>query len=401
MAVVGTETAFEVLARVAEEERRGRRIVSFCIGEPDFPTPEAVKEAGIEAIRRNETHYSPSAGIRPLREAVAAEIARTRGVPTDPEEVVIAPGAKPILFHSLMAIAGPGDEVVYPNPGFPIYESVIRLAGATPVPLPLREEAAFSFTAEDLATRVGPRTAMVIVNSPHNPTGSVASPEALAELVRLARRHDFWILSDEIYSRILYEGEHRSPHALPGAKERTIVVDGFSKTYAMTGWRIGYGVMPRTLAGDVARLVTNAESCTATFTQHAALAALTGDQEPARRMVEAFRARRDRIVEGLNAIPGIRCLRPQGAFYVFPNVTGLVQARGLASARELQEALLTEAGVAVLSRSAFGTPAGDEDQQYVRLSYATSLEQIDEGLRRLEAYARGGAGRPGGRAWPE
>lgn len=390
MNVVGTETAFEVLARVAEEERRGRRMVSFCIGEPDFATPEAVKEAGIEAIRRDETHYSPSAGIWPLREAVAAYVTRTRGVATKPEEVVIAPGAKPVIFHSLLAVAGPGDEVVYPNPGFPIYESVIRLVGATPVPLPLREEAAFSFTPEDLAARVGPRTAMVILNSPHNPTGSVVSQEALNELVRLANQYDFWILSDEVYSRILYAGEHRSPLSLPGGKERTIIVDGFSKTYAMTGWRIGFGVMPRSLAGDVARLVTNAESCTATFTQHAALAALTGDQKPVEAMVEAFRARRDRIVQGLNAIPGVRCLEPQGAFYVFPNVTELVRARGLASARELQEALLTEAGVAVLSRSAFGTPAPEEDQEYVRLSYATSMEQIDEGLRRLEAFARAG-----------
>lgn len=390
MQVVGTETAFEVLARVAEEERKGRKIVSFCIGEPDFPTPEGVKEAGIEAIRRNETHYSPSAGIWPLREAVAAHITETRGVRTEPDEVVITPGAKPIIFHSLLAVAGPGDEVIYPNPGFPIYESVIRLVGATPVPLPLREEAGFSFTPEDLAARVGQRTAMVILNSPHNPTGSVISQEALSELVRLAGRYDFWILSDEVYSRILYDGQHRSPYALPGAKERTILLDGFSKTYAMTGWRIGYGVMPKPLAEDVARLVTNAESCTATFTQHAALAALTGDQEPTRQMVAAFRARRDRIVQGLNRIPGIRCLEPQGAFYVFPNVTDLVRAKGLASARELQEALLTEAGVAVLSRSAFGTPGEDEDQEYVRLSYATSMEAIEEGLRRLEAFAQGG-----------
>jgi len=391
MQVVGTETAFEVLARVAEEERKGRKIISFCIGEPDFPTPEAVKEAGIEAIRRNETHYSPSAGIWPLREAVAAYITETRGVRAEPEEVVITPGAKPIIFHSLLAVAGPGDEVIYPNPGFPIYESVIRLVGATPVPLPLREEAGFSFTPDDLAARVNERTAMVILNSPHNPTGSVVSQEALEELVRLARRYDFWILSDEVYSRILYDGEHRSPYALPGAKERTILLDGFSKTYAMTGWRIGYGVMPRALAQDVARLVTNAESCTATFTQHAALAALTGDQEPTRQMVAAFRARRDRIVQGLNAIPGIRCLEPQGAFYVFPNVTGLVRAKGLASAKDLQDALLTEAGVAVLSRSAFGTPAEDEDQEYIRLSYATSMEAIEEGLRRIEAFARGSA----------
>lgn len=391
MQVVGTETAFEVLARVAEEERKGRKIISFCIGEPDFPTPEAVKEAGIEAIRRNETHYSPSAGIWPLREAVAAYITETRGVRTEPDEVVITPGAKPIIFHSLLAVAGPGDEVIYPNPGFPIYESVIRLVGATPVPLPLREEAGFSFTPEDLAARVNSRTAMVILNSPHNPTGSVVSQEAMEELVRLARQYDFWILSDEVYSRILYDGEHRSPYALPGAKERTILLDGFSKTYAMTGWRIGYGVMPRALAQDVARLVTNAESCTATFTQYAALAALTGDQEPTRQMVAAFRARRDRIVQGLNAIPGIRCLEPQGAFYVFPNVTGLVRAKGLASAKELQEALLTEAGVAVLSRSAFGTPAEDEDQEYIRLSYAASLEAIEEGLRRIEAFARAGA----------
>jgi len=388
MQVVGTETAFEVLARVAEAERQGRSIVSFCIGEPDFPTPEAVKEAGIEAIRRNETHYSPSAGIWPLREAVAVHVTQTRGVPVAPEEVVITPGAKPIIFHSLLAVAGPGDEVVYPNPGFPIYESVIRLVGATPVPLPLREEAGFSFTPEDLEARVGPRTAMVIINSPHNPTGSVVSQEALEALVRLAQRYDFWILSDEIYSRIVYDEPHHSPYALPGAKERTILLDGFSKAYAMTGWRIGYGVMPQALAEDVARLVTNAESCTATFTQHAALAALTGDQEPVRQMVEAFRARRDRMVQGLNRIPGIRCPVPQGAFYVFPNVTELVRAKGLKSARDLQEALLAEAGVAVLSRSAFGTPAPEEDQEYLRLSYATSMEQIEEGLLRLEAYAR-------------
>ncbi|HLT59493.1 MAG TPA: pyridoxal phosphate-dependent aminotransferase [Limnochordales bacterium] len=389
MGQLGTETAFAVLAEVQRLEAAGRSVINFAIGEPDFATPDHIKQAGIEALLRNETHYSPSAGIWPLRRAIARHVAETRGIDVEPQEVVVTPGAKPIIFYSILALIEPGDEVIYPNPGFPIYESVIRFAGARPVPAPLSEANGFRLDVQALTGLITDRTRMVIINSPHNPTGSVLTRDDLEALAKLARRHDLWVLADEIYSRIVFDGPAPSIAALPGMRERTIILDGFSKIYAMTGWRLGYGVMPAFLAEAVARLVTNNESCTATFTQYAGLAALEGPQDATRAMVAEFRARRDMIVQGLNDIPGIRCRVPGGAFYVFPNVTDVCQRLGLRDSRALQERLLAEAGVAVLARSAFGAPAPGETQQYIRLSYATSRDNIAEGLRRLRAFVGG------------
>ncbi|MFS8534617.1 MAG: pyridoxal phosphate-dependent aminotransferase [Limnochordales bacterium] len=389
MGQLGTETAFSVLAEVKRLEAQGRSVVNFAIGEPDFDTPEHIKQAGIDALQRNETHYSPSAGIMPLRSAIARHVGETRGIDARPEHVVVTPGAKPIIFYSILALVEPGDEVIYPNPGFPIYESVIRFAGGRPVPAPLLETKGFRLDVDAVARLVTDRTRMIIINSPHNPTGSVLTRADLEALAELARRHDLWVLSDEIYSRIVFDGEFVSIASLPGMQERTIILDGFSKIYAMTGWRLGYGVMPEFLAEAVARLVTNCESCTATFTQYAGIAALTGPQQPSLAMVDEFRARRDMIVAGLNAIPGVTCHLPGGAFYVFPNVTGLCRRLGLPDAKALQERLLQDAGVAVLARSAFGAPLEDEREQYVRFSYATSRENIAEGLRRMQAFAAG------------
>ncbi len=386
---LGTENAFEVLAEVNKLIAQGRNVVSFAIGEPDFNTPENVKEAAISALRRNETHYGPSAGLPVLRQTIAAEVSRTRGIPVSPDEVVVVPGGKPIIFHGLLATVNPGDEVLYPNPGFPIYESVIRFLGATPVPVPLREERDFSLDPEEVARLITPRTRLIILNSPHNPTGGVIPQNDLAAVAELAQKHDLWVLSDEIYSRILFEGEFHSISSLPGMKERTIILDGFSKTYAMTGWRIGYGVMPAELAVWVARLETNCESCTCTFTQLAGVEALTGDQAAPAAMVEEFKARRDLIVDGLNSIRGVKCLYPHGAFYVFPNVTQACRNLGLPSAKALQEKLLYEGNVAVLPRSAFGQRNRDEAEEYVRLSYATSRENIIEGLARIKAVIEG------------
>lgn len=389
MANLGTETAFEVLAEVKRLEAQGKDIVSFAIGEPDFATPENIKEAGIAAIRADETHYGPSAGLMQLREAVAEYISETRGIPVDPEEVVITPGAKPIIFFTILATVNPGDEVLFPSPGFPIYESVIRFVGGRPVPLPLLEEKGFEFDVEQMRSLVTPRTKLIILNSPHNPTGGMLSPEALEAVAEIALEYDLWVLSDEVYSRIVFSGEFASIASIPDMKERTILLDGFSKTYAMTGWRLGYGVMNRDLAVDIARLETNSESCTATFTQLAGVEALRGPQDATRAMVEKFRHRRDLIVRGLNSIKGISCLTPKGAFYVFPNVTQACRNLGLKDAKALQQKLLYEAGVAVLPRTSFGQRLPDEKEEYIRLSYATSEAQIEEGLERMRRLLEG------------
>ena len=381
---MGTETAFEVLATVKQLEAEGRSIISFAIGEPDFDTPQNIKDAGCRAIQNNETHYGPSAGIMPLREAIAKYISETRNISVKPEHVVVTPGAKPIIFHGILACVDPGDEVIYPNPGFPIYESMINFVGAKPVPLPLVEEKNFSFDVQQLRSLVTEKTKMIIINSPQNPTGGVLSKEDLEAVAELAIEHDLWVISDEIYSRLVFDGEFRSITAIPGMQERTIIIDGFSKTYAMTGWRLGYGVMNEKLAETVARLETNSESCTATFTQWAGIEALTGPQDRAEAMAAEFRRRRDLIVEGLNKIEGIACCKPGGAFYVYPNVTGACKRLGLADSREFQRYLLYEAGVAVLARTCFGKRNQGEDQEYVRLSYATSTEQIQEGLARIK-----------------
>ncbi|WP_035462079.1 pyridoxal phosphate-dependent aminotransferase [Alicyclobacillus macrosporangiidus] len=384
MTRLGTENAFEVLAEVTRLRAEGREIISFAIGEPDFDTPDHIKEACIRALRDNQTHYAPSAGIPELRQVIADHIRDTRGIAATPDEVVVTPGAKPILYFAIHALVNPGDEVIYPNPGFPIYESVIRFVGGTPVPLPLVEERDFAFDAERLRSLVTPRTKMIILNSPHNPTGGLLSRADLEVVAELATAHDLWVLSDEIYSRIVYDGPFISVASLPGMKERTILLDGFSKTYAMTGWRLGYGVMPAALAEEVARLVTNSASCVNTFVQYGGIAALTGPQEPVDRMVAEFQARRKMMVDGLNAIPGVSCRAPGGAFYVYPNVTQACQRLGLADGRALQQYLLHEHGVAVLPRTAFGSRASDETEEYVRLSYATSRENIERGLARIQ-----------------
>ncbi|MGH2410218.1 MAG: pyridoxal phosphate-dependent aminotransferase [Chloroflexota bacterium] len=374
MSRLGTETAFEVLARAQALEAQGRSVIHLEIGEPDFATPEAVVEAGVRALRDGHTHYTPSSGIAPLRQAVATEMHRTRGLNVSPEQVVVTPGAKPILFFALLALVDHGDEVICPDPGFPIYESMIRYAGGTVVPVALPESNAFRLDIEGLRRAVTPRTKMIIINSPANPTGGVLEPEDLAQIAEIAVEHDLMVFADEIYSRLLYEGEHHSIAVLPGMGERTILLDGFSKTYAMTGWRLGYGVMPLALVPHISRLMTNSNSCTAAFTQWAGAEAITGDQTPVERMRAEFLRRREVIVAGLNALPGVRCAMPKGAFYAFPNIT----ATGFSS-KELAGRLLDEAGVATLSGSSFGS--GGEG--YLRLSYANSVENIQEALNRM------------------
>lgn len=375
MSRLGTETAFEVLARAKALEAHGREIIHLEIGEPDFDTPAHIKAAAVRALEEGWTHYTPAAGIPALREAIADYIRRTRGIPVGPEHVVVVPGGKPIMFFAILALVEEGDEVIYPNPGFPIYESMIRFVGARPVPLRLRMENEFRVDVEELARLITPRTRMLILNSPANPTGGVLTREDLEAIAELCLKHDLVVLSDEIYSRILYEGEHISIASFPGMLERTIILDGFSKTYAMTGWRLGYGVMPEPLAEAVTRLMINSNSCTAAFTQIAGIAALTGPQDDVDRMVAAFRERREVMVEGLNRIPGFRCLKPKGAFYAFPNIEGT----GMSS-RELAHYLLEEAGVAVLSGTAFG----EYGEGFLRLSFANSIENIQKALERIE-----------------
>jgi aspartate aminotransferase len=379
MSQLGTETAFEVLAKARALEAKGRTIVHLEIGEPDFDTPASIRAAAIRAIEEGFTHYGPSAGLPEVREAIAQYIAKDRGLPVAPEQVVVTPGGKPVLTFAVLACVNPGDEVIVPNPGFPIYESAVRFAGGTPVSLALREDRQFRFGAADVEALLTPRTRMLVLNSPHNPTGSVLEPKDLDEIAALVREREIFVLSDEIYSKILYEGTHETIATRPGMAERTIILDGFSKTYAMTGWRLGYGIMNPTLAKHVARLATNVYSCATSFVQRAAPAALHGPQDEVRAMVAEFRRRREAIVEGLNAIPGIRCAKPSGAFYVFPNVAGL----GMKSS-QVEAALLEEAGVAALSGTAFGS----NGEGYIRFSYANSIENIREGLKRFEAFAQ-------------
>ena len=374
---LGTETAFEVLARARELEAQGRNIVHLQIGEPDFDTPANVTQAAIEALKKGETHYTPSAGIMPLRQTIAEYIAKDRGMKVLPENVVVTPGGKPVLFYTIFACVNPGDEVIYPNPGFPIYESVIELVGAKPVPIPLREQNEFRLDVKELEKLITPKTTMIILNSPHNPTGSVLTAKDLEAIAALAIKHDLWVLSDEIYSRILYEGRHQSIAALPGMQERTILMDGYSKTYAMTGWRLGYGVMEPQLAKHVARLCTNNHSCVTSCVQFAGIEALRGPQESVNTMLAEFQRRRQVIVEGINKIKGFKCQMPHGAFYAFPNITGT----GL-KAKELQVQLLEKAGVALLAGTAFGS----HGEGYLRFSYANSIDQIREGLKRVEEY---------------
>lgn len=382
MSRLGTETAFEVFSRAKELERQGRNIVHFELGEPDFDTPAEIIEAANRALADGYTHYTPAAGLPQVREAVAEHVGRTRGIPVGPEEVVVTPGAKPIIFFPMLALLQPGDEVIYPDPGFPIYESMIRFTGATPVPVPLRAERRFSFDADELLGKVTGRTRMVVLNSPQNPTGGVAPAGDLERLARGLRDTDAIVLSDEVYSEILYEGEHVSISRFPGMRARTIILDGWSKTYAMTGWRLGFGVMPAGLAEQVAKLQVNSNSCAPAFCQVAGAAALRMDRGPVHAMVREFRRRRDTIVDGLNAIPGFECLRPKGAFYAFPGIAGTGR-----SAAGLQRELLEEAGVAALAGTAFG----EKGEGFLRFSYATSVGNIEEGLARIRRHLRAGA----------
>lgn len=374
MSRLGTETAFEVLAKAKALEAQGRQIVHLEVGEPDFPTPENIVEAGIRALKEGKTKYTPSAGIPELRAAIADHVSRTRGVPISPEQVVVTPGAKPIMFFSILALVEPGDEVLYPNPGFPIYESMIKYCGGTAVPYILREENNFRFDPEELRSKVNNKTKLIILNSPQNPTGGILEPSDLATVAQVANQYDVFVLTDEIYNEVLYEGKFNSLLSIPGMVERTILLDGFSKSYAMTGWRLGYGVMPLDLVPHITRLETNSNSCVAGFTQYAGVEALTGPQNSVRKMVAAFKERRDTIVEGMNAIPGFRCLKPSGAFYAFPNTAGTGW-----DSRRLAEYLLNEAGVACLS----GTSFGEAGEGYIRFSYANSLDNIKLALKRI------------------
>ena len=380
MSRLGTETAFEVLARAKQLEAEGRSIVHLEIGEPDFDTPGHVIEAGVEALRGGWTHYGPAAGQPDVRETIAASVGQLRGVEVTAPEVVVVPGGKPIMFYALLALAEQGDEVIYPNPGFPIYESMIRFVGATAVSCPIRESNGFALDPEDVISRLTPKTKMVVLNSPANPTGGVTGREQLEEVMRALReRPDIWVLSDEIYSRLLYDGEeHVSPLPDPELRDRVILLDGFSKTYAMTGWRLGYGVMRPDLAEAITKLMINSNSCTASFTQRAGIAALTGDQAPVAEMRRKFDGRRKHIVQLLNDVPGFSCHLPKGAFYVFPNIRGT----GLRS-DDLQRRILDEAGVACLAGTAFGA----EGEGYLRFSYAASIETIEEGIGRVRRLA--------------
>jgi len=376
MSRLGTETAFEVLAKARALEAQGREIVHLEIGEPDFDTPSNIVEEAGTALHRGYTHYSPSAGIPELREAIAEYTSERRGVEVRPEQVVVTPGAKPIMFFAILALVEEGDEVLYPNPGFPIYESMINFVGARPVPLVLEEERDFRFDVSQLEDKVSPLTKMIIVNSPQNPTGGVLTREDLEAIAQVAEEHDLVVLTDEVYERILYEGEHISILSLPGMQKRTILLNGYSKTYAMTGWRLGFGVMPEEIAVHITRLMTNSNSCTATFTQWAGIEALRGPQDVVDKMVEEFKRRRDVIVPGLNAIKGIRCVEPKGAFYVFPNIEGT----GM-NEREFADYLMEEAGVAVLA----GTSFGEHGRGFIRMSYANSVENIEKALASIEA----------------
>jgi aspartate aminotransferase len=374
MSRLGTESAFEVLARAKAIEAAGGKVIHLEIGEPDFPTPGHIVEAAIAALQAGQTHYVPAPGVPPLREAVAAFLERTGRMRVTPDRVVVTPGAKPIMFFAIMALCGEGDEVLYPDPGFPMYESITAFAGATGVPVPLRESNDFRIDVGELERLITDRSKLLIINSPHNPCGSALTREDCEAIAELAMRHDLTVLTDEVYWAIRYGGSHTSVLDVDGMADRTILLDGWSKTFAMTGWRLGFGVFPPALVEPITRLVINSVSCTSAFSQYAAAAALEGPWEPVEEMVAEFRRRRDVIVAGLNDIPGVTCLEPQGAFYVFPNITGT----GLTSA-DLQARLLADAGVAALAGTAFG-PWGEG---FLRFSYANSVENI---LTALDAF---------------
>ena len=379
MARLGTETAFEVLVKAKALEAQGRDIIHLEIGEPDFDTPRNIVDAAVDALHKGFTHYGPSAGLMELRQVIAQYVGETRRVNVTPEEVVVVPGGKPIIFFSILALAEEGDEVIYPNPGFPIYESMINYVGAKAVPIRLREELDFRLDVDELAALINNRTKLIILNSPQNPTGGVLEKKDIDAIARAIGDRNIAVLSDEIYSRLIFDGEHHSIMSINGMKERTILLDGFSKTYAMTGWRMGYGVMRADLATHIARLMTNSSSCTASFSQIAGIEALCGPQESVDVMCAEFQKRRDIMVGGLNKIKGFSCRLPKGAFYVFPNIT----KTGWPS-KKLADALLDDAGVAALSGTAFG----DFGEGYLRFSVANSIENIEKALDRVNDWAK-------------
>ncbi|MGA2356386.1 MAG: pyridoxal phosphate-dependent aminotransferase [Terriglobales bacterium] len=378
MSRLGTETAFEVLNRARSLEKQGKEIIHLEIGEPDFDTPANVIEAGVNALHKGWTHYGPAAGLPELRQTIADYVSRTRNVPVSSDEVVVVPGGKPIIFFTILALIEQGDEVIYPNPGFPIYESMINYSLGKAVPIHLREERDFSVDVQELASLITDRTKLIILNSPHNPTGGVLTKKDILEIAEAIGDRNIMVLSDEIYSRLIFDGEDFSIMSVPGFKERTILLDGFSKTYAMTGWRMGYGVMRPDLATHIARLNTNSISCTASFTQIAGIEALRGDQSSVDKMNAEFKRRRDVFVAGLNRIKGFSCRLPKGAFYAFPNIT----KTGWTS-KKLADALLEQAGVACLSGTAFG----EYGEGYLRFSVANSLENLNKALKRIDEWA--------------
>ncbi len=379
MSRLGTETAFEVLVRARALEAQGKHIIHLEIGEPDFDTPANIVAAGVEALQQGYTHYGPAAGLPELRQAIAGDVAKSRGIKVSPDEVVVVPGGKPIIFFTMLALIEEGDEVIYPNPGFPIYESMINFLGAKPVPIAIREDRDFSLDVNELKGLISDRTKLIIINSPHNPTGGVMAPGDIKDIAAAIGDRDIMVLSDEIYGRLLFEGEQYSIASVPGMKERTIILDGFSKTYAMTGWRMGYGVMRPDLAAQMSRLMTNSNSCTATFTQRAGIEAITGDQSEPERMNEEFKKRRDVFVKGINQIKGFSCRLPHGAFYTFPNIT---QTKW--PSKKLADALLEQAGVAALSGTAFGAFG----EGYLRFSIANSMENLSLALDRVDQWTK-------------
>ena len=376
MKTLETETAFEVLAKAKALEKQGKNIVHLEIGEPDFDTPQSIKDAATKALKDGYTHYSPSAGLPEFREVIAQYVSKTRRIKAEADEVVVTPGAKPIMFFSIFALVNPGEEVLYPNPGFPVYESLINFVEGKPVPIPLLEKNDFRLDPEYIREHITKKTKMIILNYPENPTGGIVTRDDLKIIADcIADRDDVFVLADEIYSRIIYEGKHESIASLPGMKDKTILLDGFSKTYAMTGWRLGYGVMRRDIAQKIAQLMTNSNSCTSTFTQIAGMEALRGSQAEVEKMISEFKKRREVIVSGLNRIKGITCKKPLGAFYAFPNISGT----GMDS-RKLGDHLLYNAGVAVLP----GTSFGKYGEGYLRLSFANNVENIKKALDRIE-----------------
>ncbi len=378
MNLLGTETAFEVLSRARNLEAQGKQIVHLEIGEPDFDTPSHIVDAGVQALKDGYTHYGPTPGLPQLREAISENSRKVRGLNTDPNSIVVTPGAKPIMFYVILALSEPGMEVIYPNPGFPIYESMIKFSGAKPVPMQLLEESGYHPDLNDLKSKVNDKTSLIILNSPENPCGSALSAEELDTIADIVKQHpNLYVMADEIYKDILYQGEHSSIAAIEGMQDRTIILDGFSKSYAMTGWRLGYGIMPLELVPHIVKLAVNSVSCAASFSQIAAIAALEGSQEEVLGMAQEFSERKTLIVEGLRSIKGIRCPEPEGAFYVFPNIseTGL-------SSNDFEDRALNEAGVALLAGSAFG----EFGEGYVRLSYANSKENIEIAINNLDKF---------------